>query len=119
MVAFAGFSTLASLASRVNLFVALCPIARVTHIRGSIRSLVPLADEMFVLLETLSTGELLPDSKVTKFLARDICGTSEFMDQVITITVTLIRDCKYCSQINRIDICEYSIYSYMYKYFVF
>lgn len=85
MVAFAGFSTSASLASKVNLFVALCPIARVTHIRGAVRSLLPLADSMFGMLETLSTGEFLPDSKVTKYLARDICGTSEFMDQVTSI----------------------------------
>ena len=89
MVAFAGFSTLQSLASRVNLFVALCPVARVTHIRGAIRSLVPLADEMFAFLETLSTGEFMPDSKVTKFFARDICGTSELMDQVINARITI------------------------------
>ncbi|XP_065909438.1 gastric triacylglycerol lipase-like [Dysidea avara] len=70
---FAGFSTLPDLADKVNLFVALAPVATVHHIKGALSFIAGYYKELDLLFTLFGDGEFLPDDDFNKILARAVC----------------------------------------------
>ena len=70
---FAGLSTNDWLSEHIRLFIALAPIARVGHIKGLIRNILPYANEIAAAAEMTGTGELLPNSELIKWIGRNVC----------------------------------------------
>ncbi|XP_050393750.2 gastric triacylglycerol lipase [Patella vulgata] len=73
MIGFAGFSENQTLSEKIELFVALAPVARVRHIESPIRLFAPFAYELEFLFELFGKGEFLSNGEVERFLAKDVC----------------------------------------------
>ncbi|ESO98619.1 hypothetical protein LOTGIDRAFT_142579, partial [Lottia gigantea] len=73
LIGFGGFSQNKTLASKVKLFIALAPIARLGHIKGPLHLISPLTKDLQKLEQMLGKGEFMPHSKFDVFLAKDVC----------------------------------------------
>ena len=90
-IMFAALSTYPDIASRVRLFAALGPVARVGHIGGIYKYIsMSLVTDLLKTFEVISTGEILPNNKLTTLLAREYCGeNAEFADFCVAIIEAL------------------------------
>lgn len=94
--AFAAFSTNYDLASRVNIFAALAPVAYVHHQKSAVLSLLAGLDAASI-LEMFGFNSFLPSSSLIDKLLPGICDLIDWYDYVITphhaLQYTVIMPC--------------------------
>ena len=90
VMGFAGFSTQPELAAKVKLFIALAPVARVSHIEGAVSVIAKFYREIDVcsythyslstllsfiqfLFKVLGVRDFLPSDAFTRFIASEVC----------------------------------------------
>ncbi|KAK3090384.1 hypothetical protein FSP39_011396, partial [Pinctada imbricata] len=61
------------IAKKVKIFFALAPVTTVTYITSPLKLLSPFAKDLLFIDDFLGRGELLPSTKINKFLAQDFC----------------------------------------------
>ena len=74
LIGFAGFSTYPEIAEKVKLFIALAPVAKVSHVKGALKLLAPFAKSIETFVEVFGSGEFLPRNEIITWLGRAICG---------------------------------------------
>ncbi|XP_050393751.1 gastric triacylglycerol lipase [Patella vulgata] len=72
-IGFAGFSQNQTLASKIKLFVALAPVAKVAHIRGPYKLVGPYAYDLEFLTNLFGLGQFQPTTEFDKLMATDVC----------------------------------------------
>ncbi|GAB6021355.1 hypothetical protein CHUAL_003963 [Chamberlinius hualienensis] len=72
---------------KITTFVALAPLVTVNHIKSPIKYLAPFANEMNFLLLALGTGEFLPSSEVTAWLAQECVADIPLLCQNIVFII--------------------------------
>ncbi|XP_071792325.1 gastric triacylglycerol lipase-like [Asterias amurensis] len=75
-MAFAELSTNKELSEKIKMFFALGPVTTVGHMTSPLRYLSPYTSEIKFVLNLLGVKDFMPSSKVTEWLAADICSTS-------------------------------------------
>ncbi|ESO98618.1 hypothetical protein LOTGIDRAFT_142588, partial [Lottia gigantea] len=78
LIGFAGFSRNQTLGSKVKLFVALAPVAKVGHIRNFMRFIAPFAYDIAFLYHLFGRGEIM-SNKLDLFLAKDVCENIDIL----------------------------------------
>ncbi|KAK3596368.1 hypothetical protein CHS0354_036920 [Potamilus streckersoni] len=73
-MAFARLSEDAELNKKINLFVALAPVAMVGDIIGPVRLLGPYAKNIEAFFEKFGIHEFLPNTEINQWLAKDFCN---------------------------------------------
>ncbi|XP_033107826.1 lysosomal acid lipase/cholesteryl ester hydrolase-like [Anneissia japonica] len=77
---FIAFSNNQQLAEKINLFVALAPVANVTNMESPIAYLSHFLPEIQFLLDILGIKEFLPNTELIDLIAKDICNKpNEYM----------------------------------------
>ncbi|XP_033107834.1 gastric triacylglycerol lipase-like [Anneissia japonica] len=70
---FIAFSNNQQLAKKINVFVALAPVANVTNMEGPIRVLAKFIPELQFLFDILGVKDFLPNSEFIDLIAEDFC----------------------------------------------
>jgi len=98
---FAGFSQDQSLASKVDTFYALAPVATIGNMKSPFRLLAPLAGTIKFTVDLFGgSGAFLPNDKLIQFITRAGCGESELQLLLCKNFVFLFAgyDCEYTNQ---------------------
>ncbi|XP_028397346.1 lysosomal acid lipase/cholesteryl ester hydrolase-like [Dendronephthya gigantea] len=102
MMAFAGLSLYKELAGKVNVLIALGPVATVGNITSPIRYLAPFSKDVEFLCKFIGACgfDFLPSDAFMKFLATFLCGHKEFEDIICENVMFLL--CGYdAAQLNK------------------
>ncbi|XP_041364368.1 gastric triacylglycerol lipase-like [Gigantopelta aegis] len=73
MIGFSGFSQNKQLGSKIKLFIALAPVARLGHIESPIKYLAPFANYINLFASLFGKYEFLPHKNFSTFLASEFC----------------------------------------------
>ena len=73
LIAFIGFSQNKELASKINVFGALAPVARITHIEGMVKWLSVIEPELQNLMALLGYNDFAPSNWIMQELAALVC----------------------------------------------
>lgn len=92
-------------AKKIRSFAALAPVANVTHITTPIHYLARFGQRFDWVMEWLGWGELFPNSKLMKFLARTVCA--EALSQELCIASVFVMNGYDPSQMNKTRIPVY------------
>ncbi|XP_071941868.1 gastric triacylglycerol lipase-like [Antedon mediterranea] len=74
IMGFVEFSYNQKLAEKINVFIALAPVANVTHMESPIRYLAAFLPEIQFLFDILGVKEFLPNTEFIDMLAEDLCN---------------------------------------------
>ncbi len=88
LMGFAGFSTYPEIAEKVKLFIALAPVAKVSHVKGALKLLAPFAKSIETFVEVFGSGEFLPDNDIMKWLARTLCGYTPAEGDILYVRIS-------------------------------
>ncbi|XP_038064867.1 lysosomal acid lipase/cholesteryl ester hydrolase-like [Patiria miniata] len=86
LMAFAGLSKNKELEKKIKMFFALGPVATVGHMTSPLRYLSTFLPEIEFLLNILGVRDFLPSSKITEWLAADLCtGADVWCENIVFV----------------------------------
>ncbi|XP_075260479.1 lipase member J-like [Convolutriloba macropyga] len=86
LIAFTGFSSNTTLASKIKQIFALAPISHAGHVKGPIRLAVPFHGVIYDFLNLIGYEEVLPSTSITRAVGRTVCSIAPLFCELVTFT---------------------------------